>query len=302
MKASGLNFAYLDEDTKRLVRRALLKAVAIPGYQVPFSGKEMPMPYGWGTGGIQVTASIIGPDDTLKVIDQGSMDTTNAVSIQKFFHKTAFVKITGKTNEASIIQTRHRIPETPLTEGQIMVYQVPIPEPLRFLEPRESEASALHANSEYGILYVKLYEDITRHGEIASSYDYPAIVNSRYAMSPSPIPRFDNPKLHMSKALHLFGAGREKRVYAVPPHTPVVSLDFEDYPFKRGISGRTCDICGSTDSFLDEVITGDQGERIFVCSDTDYCEERVKAQEKTGMNNQPLNEFSSKQKTMGGND
>ncbi|MDA0954797.1 MAG: alpha-D-ribose 1-methylphosphonate 5-phosphate C-P-lyase PhnJ, partial [Proteobacteria bacterium] len=30
------NFAYLDEQTKRMIRRAILKAVAIPGYQVPF--------------------------------------------------------------------------------------------------------------------------------------------------------------------------------------------------------------------------------------------------------------------------
>ncbi|EPM81226.1 carbon-phosphorus lyase complex subunit PhnJ, partial [Pseudomonas syringae pv. actinidiae ICMP 18804] len=47
------NFAYLDEQTKRMIRRALLKAVAIPGYQVPFGGREMPLPYGWGTGGMQ---------------------------------------------------------------------------------------------------------------------------------------------------------------------------------------------------------------------------------------------------------
>ena len=32
---SGYNFAYLDEQTKRMIRRAILKAVAIPGYQVP---------------------------------------------------------------------------------------------------------------------------------------------------------------------------------------------------------------------------------------------------------------------------
>ena len=66
------NFAYLDEQTKRMIRRAILKAIAIPGYQVPFASREMPMPYGWGTGGVQVTASIIGPDDVLKVIDQGA--------------------------------------------------------------------------------------------------------------------------------------------------------------------------------------------------------------------------------------
>lgn len=108
------NFAYLDEQTKRMIRRAILKAIAIPGYQVPFASREMPMPYGWGTGGVQVTASIIGPDDVLKVIDQGADDTTNAVSIRAFFQKVANVAVTTRTSEATIIQTRHRIPEEKL--------------------------------------------------------------------------------------------------------------------------------------------------------------------------------------------
>ena len=77
-----------------MIRRAILKAIAIPGYQVPFASREMPMPYGWGTGGVQVTAAILGPDDVLKVIDQGSDDTTNAISIRKFFAKTAGVATT----------------------------------------------------------------------------------------------------------------------------------------------------------------------------------------------------------------
>ena len=77
-----------------MIRRAILKAIAIPGYQVPFASREMPMPYGWGTGGVQVTASILGPDDVLKVIDQGADDTTNAVSIRRFFARTAGVATT----------------------------------------------------------------------------------------------------------------------------------------------------------------------------------------------------------------
>ena len=129
----GYALAYLDETTKRMIRRGLLKAGAIPGYQVPFASREMPMPCGWGTGGIQVTASILGRDDVLKVIDQGSDDTTNAVSIRDFFRKTTGVATTTHTDEATIIQTRHRIPEQPLTESQIMVYQVPLPEPLRWV-------------------------------------------------------------------------------------------------------------------------------------------------------------------------
>jgi alpha-D-ribose 1-methylphosphonate 5-phosphate C-P lyase len=143
MNTPAYNFAYLDEQTKRMIRRAILKAVAVPGYQVPFASREMPMPYGWGTGGVQVTASILGPNDVLKVIDQGADDTTNAVSIRKFFTKTAGVRTTTRTQEATVIQTRHRIPETPLGDHQILVFQVPIPEPLRFLEPRETDRKSV---------------------------------------------------------------------------------------------------------------------------------------------------------------
>jgi len=103
------------------------------------------MPYGWGTGGVQLTASILGPDDVLKVIDQGADDTTNAVSIRAFFQKVSNVAVTTRTKDATIIQTRHRIPEEELHSGQVLVYQVPIPEPLRFLEPRETETRARQA-------------------------------------------------------------------------------------------------------------------------------------------------------------
>ncbi|MCA1941282.1 MAG: alpha-D-ribose 1-methylphosphonate 5-phosphate C-P-lyase PhnJ [Caenispirillum bisanense] len=275
---AGYNFAYLDEQTKRMIRRAILKAVAIPGYQVPFAGREMPLPYGWGTGGIQVTASIIGPDDTLKVIDQGADDTTNAVSIRRFFATVADVATTGKTTEATVIQTRHRIPEKLLTEDQILVYQVPIPEPLRWMEARETETRKMHALEDYGVMHVKLYEDIAHLGRIATSYDYPVKVNGRYVMAPSPIPKFDNPKMDRMPALQLFGAGREKRIYAVPPYTRVESLDFEDHPFEVQSWDHACALCGSTESYLDEVVIDDQGGRMFVCSDTDFCGDRQAAQ------------------------
>ena len=268
------NFAYLDEQSKRMLRRTILKAVAIPGYQVPFGSREMPLPYGWGTGGLQVTAAIIGPRDTLKVIDQGSDDTTNAVSIRRFFARTAGVATTTATDQASIIQTRHRIPEAALREDQIMVYQVPIPEPLRFIEPRETETRKIHALCEYGLMFVKLYEDIARQGAIATAYDYPVMVHGRYVMSPSPIPKFDNPKMDRMPALQLFGAGREKRIYAVPPYTRIASLDFEDYPFAVESWDQCCDLCGSRASFLDEIILDDKGARLFACSDTDFCQRR----------------------------
>jgi len=104
-------------------------------------------------------------------------------------------------------------------------------------------------------------------------------VAGRYVMDPSPIPKFDNPKMHRMAALQLFGAGREKRIYAVPPYTKVESLAFEDHPFEVQRWTRPCALCGSRKSFLDEVVTDDRGGRMFVCSDTDYCAERRANQE-----------------------
>ncbi|MBX9741039.1 MAG: alpha-D-ribose 1-methylphosphonate 5-phosphate C-P-lyase PhnJ [Beijerinckiaceae bacterium] len=268
------NFAYIDEQTKRMIRRALLKAVSIPGYQVPFGSREMPLARGWGTGGIQVTAALIGPLDRLKVIDQGADDTTNAVAIRSFFSRVTGVETTQKVAEATIIQTRHRIPERPLTEDQILVYQVPQPEPLRKLEPSEVETRNMHAWEEYGLMQVRLYEDIARFGHVATTYSYPVMVNDRYVASPTPIPKFDNPKMNMMPALQLFGAGREKRIYAIPPYTKVRSLDFDDHPFTVQSWTQPCTLCGARDSYLDEVIVDDSGGRIFVCSDTDHCEGR----------------------------
>ncbi|ADE84954.1 alpha-D-ribose 1-methylphosphonate 5-phosphate C-P-lyase PhnJ [Rhodobacter capsulatus] len=269
--SEGYSFAYLDAATKRMIRRALLKALAVPGYQVPFASREMPMPYGWGTGGVQVTAACLIPEDVLKVIDQGADDTTNAVSIRRFFERTAGVATTTHTQDATLIQTRHRIPEAPLSEDQILVFQVPIPEPLRFLEPREAETRRMHALADYGLMHVKLYEDIARHGAIATSYAYPVLVEGRHVMDPSPIPKFDNPKLSDCPAIQLFGAGRECRIHALPPYTRVVSLDFEDHPFEATKAEAACDLCGAGTSYLDEVITDDAGGRMFCCSDTDFC-------------------------------
>ena len=92
-------------------------------------------------------------------------------------------------------------------------------------------------------------------------------------MDPSPTPKFDNPKMDNCAALQLFGAGREKRIYAIPPYTSVVSLDFEDHPFSRYRFDAPCALCGADDFYLDEIVTDDKGGRMFVCSDTDYLRE-----------------------------
>lgn len=94
--------------------------------------------------------------------------------------------------------------------------------------------------------------------------DHPVLVNDRYVMAPSPIPKFDNHKMNDSEALILLGAGREKKIYAVPPHTKVVSLAFEDYPFEpENFEGKRCRLCGKTGVYMDELVDEKTGETIL---------------------------------------
>ncbi len=270
-----MRYAFLDEEAKKEIRRSILKAIAIPGYIVSFASRELPVARGWGTGGLQLSLAIINEEDTLKVIDQGCDGSVNAVNIRNFISSVTNVKTTTKTQEASIIQTRHRVPEIDLQEGQTLVYQVPIPDILETVEPNLEKQKLLHANADYSKLWVLLYEDTSMFGDSRISNRYPVMVNDRYAMDPSPIPKYDTPKLGDCKALQLFGAGREKKIYAVPPYTKVEPLKFEDREFKvENFDGKACARCGSTNSFLDEVYD-DNGDVSYYCNDTDYCDTRL---------------------------
>lgn len=73
----------------------------------------------------------------------------------------------------------------------------------------------MHAEADYSRIWVALYEDVVQNGRVTKYAGYPVLVNNRHVMAPSPIPKWDVPKLHMAPYLSLFGAGREKRIYAV---------------------------------------------------------------------------------------
>lgn len=280
--SSASEFGFLDEYAKKEIRRSALKAVAIPGYQVPYSSREMPMGRGFGTGGLQLTLALIGEGETLKVIDQGSDDSVNAVNLRAFIEMTCpGIDTTTVTEEADLIQSRHRIPEKPLREDQLLVLQVPYPDPLVVVEASEDKRKMLHGEADYSRLLVKLYEDIVKFNEITISHRYPTRINDHYVIDPSPIPRWDVPKLHQSKALVLLGAGREKKIYAVPPYTKAEPLAFEDMPFRvenflddKG-QRRACARCGCRDSFLDEYVDSSTGQPVYRCSDADWCDEQL---------------------------
>ncbi|WP_326834313.1 alpha-D-ribose 1-methylphosphonate 5-phosphate C-P-lyase PhnJ [Amycolatopsis rhabdoformis] len=263
----------LDEGGKREVRRAALTAVCVPGYQVPFGSREMPVARGWGSGGLQVTLAVVGTQDTVKVIDQGDDAGVNATNLRRMIAATTGAAETADTREATIVQTRHRVPEEALSEGDVLVYQVPVPEPLRGVEKSMAECGRMHAEGDYSAMWVSLYEDIVRNGMITRTTGYPVLVGGRYVMATTPIPRWDVPRLHQSPQLNLFGAGREKRIYAVPPHTDVTPLTFDDVPFEVEYTpGAVCKLCGRDDTFL--VAAGTGGA--YACSDTEWCA-RVRA-------------------------
>lgn len=256
----AFTYGFLDPSAKREIRRKLIKAVAVPGCQMPYASREVPMARGWGTGGLQVTLTLVNPAQTVKVIDQGADDSVNAASIRRFIARVSGCETTWDTCAASLIQSRHRVPEEILTERQTLVLQVPDPEPLRKVEPNMSIARQMHADADYGRLWLTLYEQIVRSGRIMQGSSYPSLVNGRHVISPSPIPRWDVPKLHMARHLTLLSAGREKRLYAVPPFTRVEPLVFDDIPYRVEDHGRlTCARSGLKGYFMNEIPTEDGG-------------------------------------------
>ncbi|WP_291431229.1 alpha-D-ribose 1-methylphosphonate 5-phosphate C-P-lyase PhnJ [Deinococcus sp.] len=276
------SYAFLDESSKRELRRTMLKAVALPGYQVPYASREVPIARGWGTGGLQATLSLIGPKDTLKVIDQGADDSVNAANLRRFVSRMTGVATTTDATAATLIQSRHRVPEEILGERQVLVLQVPDPEPLRSVEPDISIARQMHADADYGLMWLKLYEQLVRYGRIVQGASYPSLVHGRYVISPSPIPRWDVPKLHQARHLTILSAGREKRLYAVPPYTDVRPLEFDDIPYAvEDQSGHTCFRTGVTQKFMNE-LPQDDGSALFELSDAGYGEKILNAAEGDG--------------------
>jgi len=196
------SYGYLDTYAKRELRRRTLKAIAIPGYQVPYASRELPIARGWGTGGLQVTLALVGPESVVKVIDQGADDSVNAANLRRFITRMSGCGTTTDTLQATLLQSRHRIPEEVMQEGQALILQVPDPEPLRAVQPDISKAAGMHADADYGQMWLGLYEQLVRFKQYVQGASYPSLVNGRYVISPSPIPRWDTPKLHQPALGH----------------------------------------------------------------------------------------------------
>ncbi|SLN19888.1 Alpha-D-ribose 1-methylphosphonate 5-phosphate C-P lyase [Pseudoruegeria aquimaris] len=267
---AAMSYGFLDASAKRELRRKMVKAVAVPGCQMPYASREVPMARGWGTGGLQVSLTLINPKSVVKVIDQGADDSVNAASIRRFLARVSGAMTTTDTLTASLIQSRHRIPEEKLSDNQVLVLQVPNPEPLRPVQPNMSIARQMHADADYSRMWLQLYEQIVCSGRVMQGASYPSLVNGRHVMTPSPIPRWDVPKLHMAEHLTILSAGREKRLFAVPPFTRVEPLVFDDVPFQvEDHADLSCYRSGARGFFMNE-IPQDDGTSQYELSDSEY--------------------------------
>lgn len=278
----AMSYGFLDASAKRELRRKILKSVAVPGCQMPYASREVPMARGWGTGGLQVSLTLVNPQTRVKVIDQGADDSVNAASIRRFIARVAGTQTTMDTLDADLIQSRHRIPEEILREDQVLVLQVPNPEPLRPVQPNMSVARQMHADADYGRMWLQLYEQIVRSGRVMQGASYPSLVHGRHVMTPSPIPRWDVPKLHMAKHLTILSAGREKRIFAVPPYTRVEPLVFSDVPYKVEDHGAlTCTRSGTKGFFMNE-IPQDDGTSAYEVSDSEWGVKTIRSRDGEG--------------------
>ena len=92
-----------------------------------------------------------------------------------------------------------------------------------------------------------------------------------------------DPEIRQSEArqlrrrLQLFGAGPREA------HLCLAAIHASEEPRFRGPSVqrrkngiKPCALCGSRDTYLDEIILDDRGGRMFVCSDTDHCAQRAR--------------------------
>jgi len=120
----------------------------------------------------------------------------------------------------------------------------------------------MHALGEYGLMHVKLYEDIARFGHIATSYAYPVKVNDRYVMGPVADPKVRQPQDgQLSGAAAVRRRAREADLCDRALHPSGVAR-LRGSSVTRYRFDAPCALCAADDSYLDEIVTDDQGSRI----------------------------------------
>jgi alpha-D-ribose 1-methylphosphonate 5-phosphate C-P lyase len=94
--------------------------------------------------------------------------------------------------------------------------------------------------------------------------------------------------------LYLFGAGREKRLYAVPPHTKVEPLEFEDVKFHiENFREVACASSGFNMAYMDEMYMDDGISKKYYVNDSNFLDKIIEKKEVVQHSNKYLNELKN---------
>jgi alpha-D-ribose 1-methylphosphonate 5-phosphate C-P lyase len=87
----------------------------------------------------------------------------------------------------------------------------------------------------------------------------------------------------MARHLTILSAGREKRIFAVPPYTRVEPLVFDDVPYRvEDHGGLTCYRSGTKGFFMNEIPQGD-GSSAYEVSDSAFGVKAIRTREGKGI-------------------
>ena len=101
------------------------------------------------------------------------------------------------------------------------------------------------------------------------------------------------PNLHNAECLYLFGAGREKRLYAVPPHTKVEPLEFEDVWFHiENFKDIKCASSGYSKAYMDEMFQDDKIKKKYYVNDSNFLDKLLANESFIQHSNKYLKEIS----------
>ena len=134
----------------------------------------------------------------------------------------------------------------------------------------------MHALEEYGVMHVKLYEDIAR----LRPHRHDLRLSGAWWRSPPDVVPRRSPHSTIRScdrcpALQLFGAGREKRIYAIPPYTRRRQPRFRGSPVSGPEPGGAVrPLRRRATASLTRSSSTTRAARMFVCSDTDHCGKR----------------------------
>ena len=266
----SFNYAFIDEFTKKEIRRKTLKAVCIPGYQVPYSSPEMPISRGWGTGGLHLIPRAHRTRRCLQGHRSGQRcqrECLQPASVRQIDDQLRTHFRYGGRDADSVAPPCSR--GDPDREADSRAAGAAAGASARRGALR-GEDSQMHAEADYAKIWVTLYESYVRSGSLMQRRRPSHHGERPLRRDAVAHPELGCAELNMARCLYLFGAGREKRIHCIPPFTRVEPLEFEDIRFKvEEFVGIQCSATKQDKAFMDQIYADDFSSS-YVVNDSNF--------------------------------